>query len=135
MEKRRFADTFLLAASGITVALTVVQFALAGLGTFTQVHNKRTGDSDFAAHQTVGFVIALLAVLVLVAALIARQSRRSVIMAVALFVVAAPVQPVLGTLGADQAAWVGMLHALGGLAILGLAGNVLGQAVGRRRAA
>jgi hypothetical protein len=133
MGKRRLADTILLAVTAVTVAMTVVQFALAGLGTFGEVHDGRVKDSYFSAHQTVGMLVGLLTLLVLIAALIARPSRRSVITAVVLFVLAAPVQPVLGSLGADQAAWVGMLHALNGIAILGLSGNLLGQAIDRRR--
>lgn len=135
MEKRRSANTILLAISAVTVAAVLVQFALAGLGTFGEVHDGRVKGSYFSAHQTFGMVIALLTLLVLVAALIARPSRRSVIMAVVLFVLAAPVQPFLGSLGADTAAWVGMLHALNGIAILALSGNLLGQTITRRRAA
>jgi Family of unknown function (DUF6220) len=135
MEKRRPADTLLLAITAVTVAMTVVQFALAGLGTFGEVHDGRVKGSYFSAHQTVGMLIGLLTLLVLVAALIARPSRRAVIIAVVLFVLAAPVQPLLGSLGADEAAWVGMLHALNGIAILGLSGHLLSQTIARRRIA
>jgi hypothetical protein len=134
MDKRRPTDTLLLAILAVTVAMVFVQFALAGLGTFGQVHDGRVKDSDFAAHQTVGLVIALLTLLVLIAALIARPSRGSVITAAVLFVLAAPLQPLLGSLGADKAAWVGMLHVLNGVAILALSGNLLGRTIARRRA-
>jgi hypothetical protein len=124
-------DTVLLVLAAVTVALTVVQFALAGLGTFGEIHDKKIKDSYFSAHQVLGMAIGLLTLLVLIAALVARQSRRSVIMSVVLFVLAGPVQPFLGSLGADTAPWVGMLHAVNGIAILGLAGNLLGQALAR----
>jgi asparagine N-glycosylation enzyme membrane subunit Stt3 len=135
MEKRRPADTLLLVITAVTVAMTVIQFALAGLGTFGEVHDGQVKGSYFAAHQTAGMVIGLLTLLVLVAALIARPSRRAVIMAVVLFVLAAPLQPLLGSLGADKAAWLGMLHVLNGIAILGLSGNLLGQMISRGRVA
>lgn len=128
-------NTVLLAISGITVAMVVVQFALAGLGTFGEVHDGQVKESYFSAHQTVGMVIGALTLLVLIAALVARPSRGAVIMAVALFVLAAPVQPVLGSLGADKAAWVGILHVLNGIAIFALSGNLLGQMMVRRRRA
>jgi Family of unknown function (DUF6220) len=130
---RRPVDTLLMALTAVTVAMTIVQFALAGLGTFGEVHDKKIKDSYFSAHQSVGMIIGLLTLLVLVAALIARRSRRSVIMSVVLFVLAGPVQPFLGSLGADKAAWVGMLHAVNGLAILGLGGNLLSQTLTRRQ--
>jgi cytochrome b561 len=130
---RRPIDTLLLALTAVTVAMTIIQFALAGLGTFGEVHDKKIKDSYFSAHQSVGMMIGLLTLLVLIAALVARQTRRSVIMSVVLFVLAGPVQPFLGSLGADQAAWVGMLHAVNGIAILGLAGNLLGQTLTRRK--
>jgi cell division protein FtsW (lipid II flippase) len=131
---RRPVDTLLLALTTVTVALTVVQFALAGLGTFGEVHDKKINvDSYFSAHQWVGMIIGLLTLLVLIAALVARRSRRSVIMSVVLFVLAVPVQPFLGSLGADKAAWVGMLHALNGIAILGLAVNLRSQTLTRRQ--
>lgn len=130
---RRPIDTLLLVLTAITVAVTIGQFALAGLGTFGEVHDKKIKDSYFSAHQSVGMIIGLLTLLVLIAALVARRSRRSVIMSVVLFVLAGPVQPFLGSLGADKAAWVGMLHAVNGIAILGLAGNLLGQTLTRRQ--
>lgn len=130
---RRPVATLLLGLTAVTVAMTVVQFALAGLGTFGEVHDKKVNDSYFSAHQSVGMIIGLLTLFVLIVALVARQSRRSMIMSVVLFVLAGPVQPFLGSLGADKAAWVGILHAVNGIAILGLAGNLLGQTLTRRQ--
>ncbi|MDX6431387.1 MAG: hypothetical protein QOE54_3753 [Streptosporangiaceae bacterium] len=132
---RRPIDTLLLVLTAITVAVTIGQFALAGLGTFGEVHDKKIKDSYFSAHQSVGMIIGLLTLLILITALIARPSRRSVISSVVLFVLAGPVQPVLGSLGADKAAWVGMLHAVNGVAILALAGNLLDETRTRRQPA
>ena len=122
------ARAAVLALTAVTMAAIIVQFALAGLGTFGEVHDEKVGDSDFSAHQTLGMVIGLLTLLILVAALIERRSRATVIRTVVLFVLAGPVQPVLGTLGADQAAWVGMLHAVNGVAIMALTGITMNEA-------
>jgi hypothetical protein len=122
------AGTAVLALTAVTAAAIIVQFALAGLGTFGEVHDKKVGDSYFSAHQTLGMVIGLLTLLILIAVLIERRSRTTVIRAVALFVLAGPVQPVLGTLGADKAAWVGMLHAVNGIAIMALNGMLVSEA-------
>lgn len=126
------ARTAVLALAALTMAAIIVQFALAGLGTFGEVHDKKVGDSYFSAHQTLGMVIGLLTLLILVAALVERRSRAAVVRAAVLFVLAGPVQPVLGTLGADEAAWVGMLHAVNGVAIMALTGILLSETRGQR---
>jgi hypothetical protein len=97
--------------------LAVVQFGLAAFGAFRSLNGDQEG---FGAHQAVGYVIALLGLLVLVAALVARPDRRTIILAVVLFLVAGPIQPTLANLGKDNSAWIGALHGLFGLAILGL---------------
>ncbi len=122
------AATAVLALTAVTMVTIIVQFALAGLGTFGEVHDKKAGDSYFSAHQRLGLAIGLLTLLILVAALIEHRSRATVIRAVVLFVLAGPVQPVLGTLGADKAAWVGMLHAVNGIAIMALTGMLMSGA-------
>jgi hypothetical protein len=103
-----------LAMAGGT--LTVVQFALAGLGAFgaVQGHNGK-----FGAHQVVGNVIGVVSLLVLVAALVARPSARVIGQAIVLFVLSA-FQSFLGGLADHHSAWWGALHALIGLGILGL---------------
>lgn len=106
-----------LAMAGGT--LTVVQFALAGFGAFSAFQHHR----GFGAHETVGTIIGIVTLLVLIAALIARPSRTAIILALTLFVLAGPVQPILADVGKHHA-WVGALHALVGIAILGLFGRL-----------
>ena len=60
------------------------------------------------------------ALLILVLALIARPGVRAVIGSVLLFLLAVLVQSLLASL-ADNTVWFGGLHALDGLAILGIA--------------
>ncbi len=106
-----------LAMAGGT--LTVVQFALAGFGAFSAFQHHR----GFGAHETVGTIIGIVTLLVLIAALIARPSRAAMILALTLFVLAGPVQPILADVGKHHA-WVGALHALVGIAILALFGRL-----------
>jgi hypothetical protein len=102
-----------LAMAGGT--LTVVQFALAGFGAFSAFQHHR----GFGAHETVGTIIGIVTLLVLIAALIARPGRAALILAATLFILSGPVQPILADVGKHHA-WVGAIHALVGIAILGL---------------
>jgi uncharacterized protein DUF6220 len=108
-----------LAMAGGTLAM--VQFALAGFGAFRSLDGDQKG---FGAHQAVGYIVALLSLLALVAALIARPNQRTIILAIVLFVVAGPIQPMLPDLAKDHGAWIGALHGLLGIAILGLFGQL-----------
>jgi hypothetical protein len=98
----------------VTGTLVVVQFALAGYGAFGSFQHQK----DFKAHEVLGSIIGLFTLLVLIAALIARPSGRTIIQAVILAVLALPVQPLLADAGKHHA-WVGALHALVGVFILG----------------
>jgi hypothetical protein len=102
-----------------------VQIFLAGFGTF---------HGGFAAHRGLGFGMAGLAVIILVLALVARVGTRDVVLAVVLVLLAGAGQSLLAGLGEDGAFWGG-LHALDGLAILGIAGFLQGAAIRRVRAA
>ena len=108
-----------LAMAGGTLA--TLQFALAAFGAFRSLDGDQ---HSYGPHQVVGMVIALLSLLVLVAALVARPGRRTLAMAVVLFVVAGPIQPMLPDLAKDNGAWIGALHGLLGVAILGLFGQL-----------
>jgi hypothetical protein len=108
-----------LAMAGGTLAL--VQFALAAFGAFRSLDGDQKG---YGAHMAVGYVVALVSLLVLVAALIARPDQRTLIMAIVLFVVAGPIQPALPELAKNNGAWIGALHGLLGIAILGLFGQL-----------
>ena len=100
-----------------------VQIFLAGFGAF---------HGGFAAHRGLGFGLAGLSLVIVVLALLARVGRRDVILAVVLLVLCGAVQSLLAGLGDDGAFWGG-LHALDGLAILGLAGFLQGSAIRRIR--
>lgn len=123
--RRTIGVAFAAIAMG-TAILAGFQIALAGIGAF---------GGTFAPHRVLGYIIALLTLLILIAALISRPGRRLVIMAVVLFVLAVLLQPTLAGIGEDGTSWVGGLHALNGVLIFGLSGS-LGSAVrSRMRAA
>jgi hypothetical protein len=102
------------------LALGAVQIFLAGLGAFRIDNLGVSGDTAFAPHRAVGFAMGGVALLILVLALIARPGVRAVIGSVLLFLLAVLVQSLLASL-ADNTVWFGGLHALDGLAILGIA--------------
>jgi hypothetical protein len=104
-----------LAMAGGTLALA--QFALAGFGAFNSVNHHRHG---YSAHETVGMIVEVVGLLVLIAALVARPDRPTIILAVVLFLAAGPIQPSLAELAKGDRSWIGALHGLVGLAILGL---------------
>lgn len=100
-------------------ALTAVQFALAGLGAFGLLKHQH---EPFAAHEALGTVIGVVSLVTLIVVLAAGIGTRAVVMALVLAVLAAPVQPVLATLGKNDSPWLGALHALVGVAIMALFG-------------
>jgi hypothetical protein len=102
------------------LVLGAVQIFLAGLGAFRIDNLGVSGDTAFAPHRAVGFAMGGVALLILVLALIARPGGRAVIGSVLLFLLAVLVQSLLASL-ADNSVWFGGLHALDGLAILGIA--------------
>ncbi len=102
------------------LVLGAVQIFLAGLGAFRIDNLGVSGDTAFAPHRAVGFAMGGVALLILVLALIARPGARAVIGSVLLFLLAVLVQSLLASL-ADNTVWFGGLHALDGLAILGIA--------------
>jgi hypothetical protein len=102
------------------LVLGAVQIFLAGLGAFRIDNLGVSGDTAFAPHRAVGFAMAGVALLILVLALVARPGLRAVMGSVVLFLLVFLVQSLLASL-ADNTVWFGGLHALDGLAILGLA--------------
>ncbi len=100
--------------------LAVIQFALAGYGAFSTLNQHK--EKGFGPHETLGMVIGIATILVLIAALVARPGTRRMVQAAVLFVLAAPIQPFLADLGKDHGAWWGALHALVGVAIIGMCG-------------
>lgn len=112
-------DRRLFALAVLTLALVVVQFALAGEGAF---------GGAYTAHMVVGLIIAAMTLIDLVAVLVSRAARSRPTMlwpAVALVVLAVAVEPLLAEAGKRIAA-VGALHALTGVAILALTGWLVG---------
>jgi Family of unknown function (DUF6220) len=103
--------------------LGVVQIFLAGLGVFSLQGQElgATGETAFNPHRSLGFGMGGLALIILILALIARPGARSIVLAVVMFLLAFLAQSLLGGLGEDTPVFGG-LHALDGLAILGIAG-------------
>jgi Family of unknown function (DUF6220) len=100
--------------------LGAVQIFLAGLGAFRIDNLGVSGETAFAPHREVGFAMGGVALFILVLALIARPGVRAVIASALLFLLVVLVQSLLASL-ADNTVWFGGLHALDGLAILGIA--------------
>jgi hypothetical protein len=77
--------------------------------------------------------MSALALAIVVLAIVAKEGRQTVGLTVLLLVLTAVVQSALAGLG-DDTPFFGALHALDGLALLGLAGALHGKAVrGSRR--
>ncbi len=102
------------------LVLGAVQIFLAGLGAFRIDNLGVSGDTAFAPHRAVGFAMGGVALFILILALMARPGVRAVIGSALLFLLAFLVQSLLVSL-ADNTVWFGGLHALDGLAILGIA--------------
>ena len=100
--------------------LGAVQIFLAGLGAFRLDNTGVSGDTAFAPHRAVGFTMGGVALVILILALIARPGTRAVVLAAVMFVLAFLAQSLLAGL-ADNTVLFGGLHALDGLAILGIA--------------
>ena len=104
------------AVLAVFLLMGVVQIFLAGLGVFS-----RGSGPGFEPHRILGFAMSGVALLIVVLALLARAGARSIGVAVLLFLLTAVGQSLLVVL-AGGSAFFGGLHALEGLAILGLAG-------------
>lgn len=105
-----------------------VQIFLAGLGVFSFGDHDVAGGFD--AHQTLGFTMAGVAVIMLVLAVIARPGVLAVVLSGVLVVQTTLLQSLLAGL-ADNAAFYGGLHALDGILVLAIAGFL--YATSRRR--
>jgi Family of unknown function (DUF6220) len=107
----------------------VLQITLAGFGAFDLDGRKlgAKGNDAFTAHAMNGLLMSVLALAIMVVALVGREGNRVVGLALLLLVLTAVVQSVLAGLG-DDTPFFGALHALDGMAILGLAGYLHGSA-------
>lgn len=116
----------------VVMALSALQFALAGFGAFGR---------DYTPHIVIGWVIAGVSVLVLAAAFVARPGTGALVAAVVLAVFAAVLEPLLVDLtgrggefityfsvdlGRSVSQWIGAMHAFVGLIIFGTAGRLMG---------
>jgi len=114
---RRGADIAYGYLSALFVVGVLVQVYLAGIGVWG-INALKVGDaSSFAAHRSWGFVLEGVAVVLLVLALIARQSVRTMIAALVLALLVVIAQSALASAG-DSNQWIGGLHALDGMFIL-----------------
>lgn len=105
---RRGVDTAYAVLTGLFVAALLVQISLAGLGAFGH---------GFTAHEDLGNVLGIAAVVLFVLAAVARVDRRTVIGAFVVGLLTEVAQHGLAANGHDHA-WAGALHALSGMVIL-----------------
>jgi hypothetical protein len=97
--------------ASLTALMVVSQFFLAGAGAF--------GATSFDAHRTIGSLVVIVALLGLILAAPTGRHRGHT---AALFGLLA-LQAALGTLGGDEP-WVGALHGLNAIAVMGAAGSL-----------
>jgi hypothetical protein len=97
--------------ASLTALMVVSQFFFAGAGAF--------GATSFDAHRTIGSLAVLVALLGLVLALLTRRHRGHSAALVGLLVL----QALLGDFGGDEP-WVGAVHGLNAIAVMGAAGTL-----------
>lgn len=114
---RRKTDTVYTYLSGLFFAGVLLQVFLAGVGVFGINNLKVANASSFNAHRAWGFILMLTSLVLLIIALAAWQSARTMISAFVLALLTVIAQNVLAALG-DSNKWVGGLHALDGMFIL-----------------
>lgn len=129
---RRTATSIAKALTALFVIGVVVNFFLAGLGTFgvTGVIDDEKATSSFDAHRGVGTALTVLSLLILIAIAVARPTARSLKLAGGLFVLMV-LQNVLAAAGTSTHV-LGAFHALNGLLILGV-GGLLASDIGALR--
>jgi hypothetical protein len=113
--------------------LGMVQIFLAGFGVFG-LHGQEVGapgETAFDPHRSLGFALGGMAVIILILALVARRSAPSMLLTAVMFLLAFLAQSFLADLGGSNA-FFGGLHALDGLAILGIAGYLYGWSLRQR---
>ncbi|MGN6795769.1 MAG: DUF6220 domain-containing protein [Streptosporangiaceae bacterium] len=101
----------------VFLAAGVVQIFLAGLGTFKLLHGA--GDPALDPHRMLGFVMAGMAIIILILTLIARVGARAIVGAVLLVFMTSFLQSLLAGLADDHVIF-GALHATDGLFILAI---------------
>jgi len=99
----------------VFLAAGFVQIFLAGLGAFRLLHGG--GDPAFDPHRMLGFVMAGMAIVILILTLIARAGVRAIVGSVLLVFMTSFLQSLLAGLADDHVVF-GALHAADGLLIL-----------------
>lgn len=118
---RRGADTVFAYLAALLVLGIIVQFFLAGFGVFSITgHNDLEKVKDLDPHRALGHILAGVAILMFIAALIARTSKAKIWVSIVIALLAELLQSALASAAEDHH-WVGGLHVLNGLIILGLA--------------
>jgi hypothetical protein len=101
----------------VFLAAGVVQIFLAGLGAFSVLHGA--GDPALDPHRMLGFVMAGMAIVILILTLIARSGTRAIVGGVLLVFMTSFLQSLLAGLADDHVIF-GALHATDGLLILAI---------------
>jgi hypothetical protein len=101
----------------VFLAAGVVQIFLAGLGAFRLLHGA--GEPALDPHRMLGFVMAGLAIVILIMTLIARAGTRAIVGSVLLVFMTSFLQSLLAGLADDRVVF-GALHATDGLLILAI---------------
>ena len=115
------ADKVFAYLAALLVLCIVVQFFLAGLGVWG-VHTHKIADAKtLDAHRGFAGVVALVAILMFITALVSRTSKTRIWVSLAIAILAEPIQALLAA-GGEHQHWVGGLHVLDALVILGLSG-------------
>lgn len=114
---RRRVDVAYGYLTGLFLLGVLVQVYLAGVGAFG---HKQKGDGAFDPHESLGNVLGIVAVVLLVLALIARESKRTMLATFVLALLTEVAQHGLAQ-GGHNDKWVGGLHAFDGMLILGIA--------------
>lgn len=124
---RRGADTAYAVLSLLFLAALLVQVFLAGAGAFAH----RSVQHPFAAHEDLGNVLGIVAVVLLVLALVAHVSKVTMIGAFVIALLTEVAQHGLAQ-GGDDNRWIGGAHAADGMIILLLAAWLAVAAYRRR---
>jgi uncharacterized protein DUF6220 len=111
---RRVVDTFYGYLLGLFVLGVLVQIYLAGVGAF-----GRHQAGAFDPHENLGHALGIAAVVILVLALVAHESRRTMIWALVLALLTEVAQEGLAA-GGRSDKWVGGVHAFDAALILAL---------------
>jgi len=116
------ADKVFAYLAALLVLCVIVQFFLAGLGIWG-IDKPKLNDkvTTLDAHRGFAMVVALVAILMFITALVSRTSKTRIWVSIGIAVLAEVVQSLLAS-GGEHQHWVGGLHVLDALVILGLAG-------------